>query len=315
MDARGGAAMSRAADQAKSGCPFHQNSKFSEWLDTGLRCSAGKREFNLDRYHVAPIAGGADFSRELEHFRREVIEYRKVGFLAICTRDMSAFKMAEDELWVLGSIMRDAGFTPSVASLISGDTIAIPFEFACPVTGEETVYEFFPVAFCRGSANPDDPLYDPSLSVPFTAINTTSDAFGFGMLVRDLVMKHLGRAPAEVSDRHAMEKAMHRAVQVWQNMSVNTIQSYNKAAGNPRRAVQLSEDRKFWIAPHNDPVFAELQKREHSHEMPTVYAERLCRKWLGVMFDDKPALSSRDGQSGGRPIFHREHPGHELHQF
>jgi hypothetical protein len=296
-------------------CPFHgQSSKFSDWLDKGLLCSAGKREFNLDRYHVAPISDGADFNREFEYFRREMVEYRKVGFLALYSGDATAFKMAEDELWLLGRIMREAGYAPSVAALISGEPIAIPFELACPVTSEDTVYEFFPVAFCRGSANPNDPLYDPSLSVPFTAINTTSDAFGFGMLVRDLVTKHLNKLPHEVTDRHALERAMHRAVQVWQNMSVNTITSYNRA-GEQRRAVQLSEDRKFWIAPHNDPVFAELQKREHAHEMPSVYAERLAQKWLGVLFDDKPYIPSRDGQSGGRPIFDPQPLGHELYQL
>ena len=315
MAALGGVAL-KAAGHPSGTCPFHgQTSTFSKWLESGLLCSAGKREFNLDRYHLAPVSGGADFAHELEHFRREVIEFRKVGFLAICSQDTTALKMAEDELWLLGTIMRDAGLTPSVAGLISGEAIAIPFEITCPVTGEETIYEFFPVAFCRNAANSQDPLYDPSLSAPFTAINTTSDAFAFAMLVREQTRKALGKLPSEVSNRHALETVMRRAANVWQNMSVNTIQSYNRAAGSPRRAVQLSEDRRFWLAPHNDPVFAELNKRQHVHEMPSIYADRLCEKWLGTLFDDRPATPSRDGQSGGQPIFIHEHLGHELHQI
>ena len=113
-----------------------------------------------------------------------------------------------------------------------------------------------------------DPLYDPSLSAPFTAINTTSDAFAFALLVREQSMKVLGQLPFEVQNRQALETVMRARRQVWQNMSVNTIHSYNRAAGSPRRAVQLSEDRRFWLAPHNDPVFAELKKRQHVHEMP-----------------------------------------------
>jgi hypothetical protein len=297
-----------------SGCPFHgQQSTFQKWLETGLLCSAGKREFKQDRYHVAFINNGEHYARELEYFRREVLGFSKTGFLAILAGDTSSCRMVEDELWLLGTVMRDAGLVPSVAALIAGEALALPFQTPCPVTGEETVYEFFPVAFCRNAANPDDPLCDPSLSAPFTAINTTSDAFAFAILVRELTLKALGRIPSEVNDRAALEAVMRRAVATWQNMSINTIQSYNRVAGCPRRAVQLSEDRRFWLAPHNDPVFAELEKHEHAHEMPRIYASRLTEKWLSVLFDDKPLVPTRDGQSGGRLV--AKEGAHELHEL
>lgn len=297
-------------------CPMHnRSSEFSEWLDRGLLCSAGKREFRLDRYHVARVKDGAEFGRELELFRGEVSEYRKSGFLAILARDTSHCRMAEDELWLLGTLLRDAGLARSAAPLIFGETVAIPFELCCPVTGELTTYEFFPVAFCRNSANPGDPLHDPSLSAPFTAINTTSDAFAFALLTREQAIKMQGRPPAEIRSRSALQAVFARSVQIWQSMSVNTILNYNRAAGGSARAVHLSEDRRLWFAPHNDPVFAELEKRQHAHEMPTIYAERLCEKWLGTMFDLKPAARTRDGQSGGRPVPHFNESGHELHQF
>jgi hypothetical protein len=301
-----------------AGCPYHgqekQETEFQKWLETGLRCSAGKREFKLDRYHVAYVANGADYARELEFFRREVVDFRKTGFLAIVTADMSSYRMAEDELWHLGTIMRDAGLTPSVATLINGEALAVPIHLSCPVTAEEVTYEFFPVAFCRNSANPDDPLYDPSLSGPFAAINTTSDAFAFAILVRELTMKALHRVPSEVRDREALQKVMTRATEIWQHMSINTILNYNRAAGCPHRAVQLSEDRRFWLAPHNDPAFAELQKQQHAHEMPRIYAARLCEKWMATMFEGKPLPPSRDGQAGGRLVLGEE-PDHELHQL
>lgn len=308
--------MHPAVGHSANGCPYHGQSKaFHKWLDTGLLCSAGKREFRLDRYHVAPVRSGRDFAQELEYFRGEVLTYQKTGFLAILAADTSACRLAEDELWLLGQIMRDAGLTRSVAGLINGDTVSVPVQMTCPVTGEETVYEFFPVAFCQNSANRDDPLYDPSLSAPFTAINTTSDAFAFALMVREQCVKALGRLPSEVEHRAPLEAVMARATEIWQNMSVNTITSYNRAAGCPHRAVQLSEDRKFWLAPHNDPVFAELKKQQHAHEMPRIYASRLCEKWLATIFESKPLPPSRDGQSGGRRIFHSEELGHELHQL
>ncbi len=313
MDARGGAAMP-GGDRAV-GCPIHGHGKvFQDWLDTGLLCSAGKREFKLDRYQVSQIGTGEDFARELEYFRREVIAYEKTGFLAILTVDTSSFRMVEDELWLLGTIVRDAGLAPSVAGLISGEAVALPFQLSCPVTGEETIYEFFPVAFTRNASNPEDPLCDPSLSAPFTAINTTSDAFAFAMLVRELSQKWIGCLPSEATNRDLLDGVMKRAVGIWQNMSTNTIQSYNRVSTCPHRSVHLSEDRRFWLAPHNDPVFGELEKHEHAHEMPRIYASRLCEKWMGVIFDDKPSLPSRDGQSGGRLVAARK-AGDELHQF
>jgi hypothetical protein len=314
MDARGGAAM--PGDGRAHGCPFHgQSDVFQNWLDSGLLCSAGKREFKLDRYQVSQIGTGEDFARELEFFRREVIAYEKTGFLAILNADTSSCRMVEDELWLLGKIVRDAGLVPSVAALITGETLAIPFQLACPVTGEETIYEFFPVAFTRNASNPDDPLCDPSLSAPFTAINTTSDAFAFALLVRELAQKLLGCVPFEATDRERLAEVMERAVTVWQNMSIKTMLGYNRVSTCPARSVHLSEDRRFWLAPHNDPVFGELEKHEHAHEMPSIYAARLCERWKTVIFDDKPQVPSRDGQSGGWLIEAPPEVLDELHQL
>lgn len=300
-----------------TGCPFHSGMKgeFNDWLDKGLQCSAGKREFKLGRYHVARITDGADFAAGLEEFKQEVRAYNKTGYLAIYMHDISSCHLAEDELWRLGKVVRDAGLARSVAELIKGDTVAIPVELRCPVTGEETSYEFFAVAFTQHAADTKDPLYDPSLSAPFTAINTTSDAFAFAMLVRDQSIRAFGKPPHEVRDREAVEHLLRKCVTVWQNMSANTIINYNRLAPDQSRAVHLSEDRRFWIASHNDPVFGELEKLPHAHEMPIVYARRLADKWLATLFDGKAYEPSRDGQSGGIPAFEVEGIPKELYQF
>ncbi|BCP52874.1 hypothetical protein K32_14910 [Kaistia sp. 32K] len=294
------------ASSGAVGCPFHPkvptNSEFDDWLQADLRCSAGKREFQLGRYTVAHVRNGYQFSEALNAFRLDVEDYRKTGFLAIVETQRS-FTNSEDELRLLAQIMVDAGLAESAGALVNSETVAIPFEVTCPVTGIPTVYEFFPVAFCPHAAVVADPLYDPALSTPFLAINTTSDAFAFGMLVRDLCQRHFHCAPHEVTERRELERLLHKCATAWQKMSINTIQGYQKISATFERAVHLSDDQQSWTAPHNDPVFAELAKEPHDHEMPIVYANRLCERWLAALFDGQRYQASRDGQSGGIPAF------------
>lgn len=294
-----------SADADESGCPFgHGRGEmpapdFERWRDQEVLCSAGKREFQLGRYHVAHVRNGYQFEAELQRFRQGVEAYERTGFLAIVPSLPEDFPDSVAELRRLGEIMVDAGYAESVGALVRGETIAIPFEIRCPVTGIDTIYEFFPVAFCRHAATLADPLYDPSLSAPFIAINTTSDAFAFGMLVRDLSLRHFHCLPHEIDNRADLERLLHRCSAAWQNMSVNTITSYNRVAAVPQRAVALSEDHLRWTAPHNDPVFAELEKLTHSHEMPAIYTARVCERWIAALFEEGELTPARDGQSGG----------------
>ena len=284
-----------------TGCPFpHQRrDAFADWLEHGLQCAAGKREFRLGRYHVARVHTGSEYRTAFDEFRRGVAEMRKTGFLAIFV-DPPPAATAEDELRFLGDAMHEAGLTSNPEELIAGRTLATPIDVICPVTGEETAYEFFSVAFCQHAADPGDELYDPSLSGPFTAINTTSDAFAFARLVHDQSMRVFGRAPHEmVHDRDAVELLFRRCVTAWQNMSITTISNYSRVTVDPARGVHLTEDRKSWVAAHNDPVFAELKKCPHIHEMPITYAARLCAKWSATLFEGKEYVPGRDGQSGG----------------
>jgi hypothetical protein len=323
MDHAGIASDAVSAVEPRGKCPFHTGSSsdnpsaqlFEDWLSSGLHCSAGKREFKLGRYTVARFRTGRDYAEALDRFRADVAAYRKTGFLALLTSDPARFNGAADELKLLAEVMFDAGLTDDPEAILAGSPIAVPIEVNCPVTGEPTIYEFFPVAFCRGSSNPSDPLYDPSLGAPFTAINTTSDAFAFAMLVRDQAIRAWGKAPHEMEDRDAVELLFRKCVTVWQNMSINTIQTYEKTSVEPSRGVHLSADRKRWVAPHNDPVFAELKKCPYSHEMPVSYAARLTAKWSANLFDGKEYVPSRDGQSGGVPVFEVEGAPDELYKF
>lgn len=293
------------AQSASAGrCPFHHKpaETFDTWLETGLRCTAGKREFRLGRYHLTHFQTGREYAAALSDFRAQVADHQKTGFLAIFDHNLVC-DTVEEELRLLGAAMRDAGLASDETALIRGATLAHSLEVSCPVTGKETNYEFFSVAFCKNAANPRDPLYDPSLSAPFTAVNTTSDAFAFACLVHDQAMRVWGRAPHEmVHDRDAVELLFRRCVVAWQNMSITTISNYSRVTADPARGVHLSDDQKSWYAAHNDPVFAELTKCPYVHEMPVTYATRLCEKWSAVLFDGREYVPSRDGQSGGVPV-------------
>ncbi len=312
----------RVRPAAGSRCPFHslQPDVFGAWLNDGLQCAAGRREFKAGRFLVARFRNGAEYAEAFEQFRREVAEERKTGFLALLIHDETRCKSVEDELRLLGAAMREAGRAADADAVIRGETLGASIEVTCPVTGQETAYEFFSVAFTRHASNPADPLYDPSLGAPFTAINTTSDAYAFARLVHDQAIRAWGRAPWEMThDRDAVELLFRKCVIAWQNMSITTITNYSRIAKDPARGVHLADDRKHWIAAHNDPVFAELEKCPHVHEMPIAYAERLCAKWSANLFDGQDYVPGRDGQSGGVPLlesaFEVEGLSHELHQL
>jgi len=306
-----------AAEDRVVRCPIRSHSVevFDEWLAKGLQCSAGKREFKLGRYNVARFRTGTEFAEALELFRPQVAAHEKVGLMAIYVHDESRCDCAEDELWLLGEAMREAGLADSAETVINGDTVCVPIDAVCPVTGKMTTFEFFSVAFCRHARNPRDPLYDPSLGAPFTAINTTSDAFALAMLVHDQSMRAFGCPPYEVGKREDVELLFRKCVTAWQNMSINTIRSYGRLAEDSSRGVHLSEDHQSWFAPHNDPVFAELEKCPFLHEMPIVYASRLCEKWSATMFGGEAYVPSRDGQSGGTQVYAVEGVPENLYEF
>ncbi|MFK8252641.1 hypothetical protein [Ancylobacter terrae] len=281
-------------------CPFHSGSdNMRSWVQQDLLCSAGKREFRFGRYHVAVIQNGRDLAGELDSFRAAVHGHRRTGLLAILDDGGRAFANSTDELTALGVTLFEAGLCDDPARVVDGETIAIPIETVCPVLDRPVTFSFFPVAFCRNAGNEADELYDPSLSTPFTAINITSDAFAFALLVQDQARRLYKCAPHEIGSRERCEHLFETSIQTWNQMSANTITGYGKRSACPSRTVRLSEDGLSWYAPHNDPVFAERRKQMHSHEMPIIYCRRLCDTWLAALFDGGEAVIGREGQSGG----------------
>jgi hypothetical protein len=293
-------------------CPVDHEAMFGGWAEDNLYCSAGRRELKLGRYMITGVRTGAEFREALERFVVEAAAHRKAGFLAIVGGPVTRVPTAAEEVDHLCRLMAGAGLVDRPEDAWSGNAIPVPVRMACPVTGLETTYTFFPVAFCRNAADPKDRLYDPALSCPFTSINTTSDAYAFALLVRDRARRHFGCDPFEIEDAEAVRGLLEASLLIWQKMSVNTMRAFARISVDPSRAVSLSPDERYWTAPHNDPVFAEKIKEQHAHEMPVVYARALVEKWYAAMFNGDDLPIGLEGQSGGIPMERMRELRHEL---
>jgi hypothetical protein len=284
-------------------CPFGHANGVLKWAADGLLCYAGKREMKLGRYEIAHPESGAEFRTQLDQFAEAATAHRKTGFLAVFKQpETAAASTVMDEVAFLAEILAGAGLAESCEAVFRGDEIVTPVAMRCPVTDKPEVYSFFPVAFCRNASNPEDPLYDPSLSAPFTAINTTSDAFAFAMFVADRSRVRFGKAPHGIDDPIEVAALFDWAVAAWQAMSVNTIRSFSRVAVRAERAVSLDGAQHNWFAPHRDPSFAEADKAMHGHDMPVIYARALTDIWFATLFGGEARRVDREGQAGGLPV-------------
>ena len=172
-------------NRGEAKCPIDHEAMVKDWAEANLLCSAGRREMKLGRYLRSRRSQQRRLSRAFGHFHTgSGALTRQAGFLAVVGGPVTKFATAVEEVEFLSELIAGAGLIERADLAWSGHDIPVPVPMACPVTGIKTVYTFFPVAFCRNSSNPNDPLYDPALSCPFPAINMTSDAFAFALLVR-----------------------------------------------------------------------------------------------------------------------------------
>ena len=122
------------------------------------------------------------------------------------------------------------------------------------------------------------------------------------MLVRDQALKTWQKAPFEIEDRSVLDLLLRSASKVWQNMSINTIASYNSVAAVPDRpSVSAPTVRVGWRRT-TTRCLPNCASPTHAHEMPVRYAARLAAKWSANLFEGKDYVPGRDGQSGGTPV-------------
>lgn len=315
VDSDGGWSAGDRTGHGRSGCPVDVSALVSGWAGSELMCRAGRREFKLNRYCIAAVRDGKGLRKELDAFLDLAAAHEKTGLFTLIGGAATRCTTVREELTMLAELVCDAGLVRTPEEALSGKEICLPVEMLCPVTGLPAAYSFFPVTFCRNASKPTDELYDVSLSCPWSAINTTSDAFAFALMVRDRSRRIHGCDPFQIGVPELVQELLSWSVMAWQNMSIATIRAFGKKSVRPDRAVDIAPGGRYWTAAHQDPVFAELSKEAYAHEMPLLYGNALAEKWFSALFEGEPFEAGREGQAGGVRVPDNMNQGHELHQF
>ena len=255
--------------------------RVNRWFRNRLPCIAGRREFNKNRYMVSVGKPGriAEFVADFEA--------RLMGGEA--TACFVVFDLSGgDDHWTASKTFRWlAGVMSEVTSvdadsLSSGSSLSLEFTLACPVTAKVTTFDDFEcIAFCPQSADISDALYDPLMYAPYPAVNISSDVYAFSLFVRDACVRKFGVEPSEVADLRSLFALFYECAERWHVVAAQTIDNFSKTVEDKKRCpVHVTADRTHWIACHKDPAFAESRKTPHIHELPVLYATRICDAWV-----------------------------------
>lgn len=277
--------------------------RVNRWLRNRLPCIAGRREFNKNRYMVSVGRSGRIPAIVAEFERRLVAGEATACFVAFDPpRCQSRWTAAVTFRW-LAELMSDVS-PVDAASLASGAPLSLSFTLACPVTGKVTTFDDFEcIAFCPQSSDLADPLYDPLMYAPYPAVNISSDVYAFSLFVRDACLRKFGLEPKQVSDRRALFALIYDCAERWHIVAAQTIENFSGTVEDKKRCpVHVTPDKMHWIACHQDPAFAETRKAPHVHELPLLYATRICDAWV-EHFTHRASYStagiSRAGLSSG----------------
>lgn len=268
-----------------------------QWMRSCLGCVSGRREFSRGRYFICEIHTSLDALRLFEEFIEELKIGKSIACLMVSPSPKSLTTTVKDEIFRLANLMELLS-KKSPEELINGGNLNNKFLLKCPVTGEMTIFDDFDaVAFCPESGNKSDPLYDPLMAAPISAINISSDIYALSVFAQDLSRQHYGRDVAELSASERSE-FFERVVSYWQKVAVKTIENYIDITDVELCPTHLSNDKKHWFANHQDPAFAECKKELYSHEMPVVYAPRIIDEWRNFFDNGKAPIYSNMASAG-----------------
>ena len=114
---------------------------------------------------------------------------------------------------------------------------------------------------------------------PYICANFNSDTFGFAMLVRDRCRQEYGCEVFELADLDTIAELLSSSGTVWHKWATRTVQNYVNITDVSLCPTYLTSDGNYWYANHQDPAFAESEKRPFYHEMPAIYAPKIIAKW------------------------------------
>ena len=275
--------------------------EMTQWLGSGLRCIAGRREFQKGRYLIRVVDDDDDILDLFSEFACRLSRRLSVGCLFVFNEPRfykSGPVSVEDAMIYLSERMAILSDVPAT-TLLNGGALNKRLTLTCPVTGTPTEYDDFDaIAFCPQSDDESDPLYDPLMAAPYLCVNITSDIFAFAMFARDTSELHAGKAPHEIEDKAEAKSILARCADPWQRMAEKTIKNYAAITNTSRCPVHLTEDKRNWVAFHKDPAFAETKKERYIHNMPIIYANAVINAWASY-FDRGERLSLSKVSSAG----------------
>jgi hypothetical protein len=251
------------------------------WMDSQLPCVAGRREFKRGKYMVR-VASRDSVTSIFQEYVQALNSQEAVACLFVFNNSEFAYGKASvfDAFMFLAKQMESLSPVPA-KKLARGAALTNSIELECPITGTQTTFDDFEcIAFCPQSNDPNDPLYDPLLAMPFPAVNLSSDMYAFSKFVSDEIKKMTGILPYEIRDATVLEPLFHRCIARWQRVAVATIDRYEVLTNTNRCPVHVTSDQTHWIAGHKDPAFAEAIKEVHKHELPILYGARIVESWL-----------------------------------
>jgi hypothetical protein len=251
------------------------------WMDGQLPCVAGRRAFKRGTYMVR-VASRDSVKMIFQEYVQALKSEKSVACLFVFNEARFAYGNASvfDAFKFLANQMESLSSIPA-EQLARGAALTNSIALRCPVTGTETIFDDFEcIAFCPQSSDPEDPLYDPLLAMPFPAVNLSSDMYAFSKFVSDEVKKSTGSYPYEIRDTAVLEPLFHGCIARWQRIAVITIDRYKTLTNTNLCPVYVTSDQTHWIAGHKDPAFAEAAKEVHKHELPILYGCRIAESWL-----------------------------------
>lgn len=293
---------------AASRCPYHRGFDdervldiFRNWMKTRLNCAAGRREFLRGRY-VIELARRETVPQVFETFKAAVQDGQATACLYVFNNPehYEGRSSVAEAFAYLAREMEPIGSVPA-KQLATGAALTSSIELRCPVTNQMTLFDDFEcIAFCPQSDDRDDPLYDPLLYAPFTAVNMSSDVYAFSRFVADsaLAPAALGKPVYEETDTARIADFLDKCVERWHRVAVSIIERFEAATDTALCPVHVTAERTHWVAGHKDPAFAEDRKEAHSHELPVIYGKRLTQRWLDFFTGDRPFEAgglARDG--------------------
>lgn len=255
--------------------------RVNRWFRSRLPCIAGRREFNKNRYMVRRGRAGR-ISEIVTEFEQRLLDGSATACFLVfdAPRCQSQWTASVTFRW-LADLMSEVS-SVDAESLSSGSPLSLSFTLVCPVTGKVTSFDDFEcIAFCPQSSDLGDPLYDPLMYAPYPAVNISSDVYAFSLFVRDSCLRKFGVEPKKVSDLRSLFAFFYECVERWHAVAAQTIDNFARTVTDTKRCpVHVTPDNMHWIACHQDPAFAESRKTPHVHELPALYATRICDAWV-----------------------------------